>query len=200
MKNILLSCLLTLALVGSAQAVTKNYKIGTDSSVTANSADSSGLVINTALDGGLAGYSFTLNDGQTATFDFFKIWTPEDYVNSDDKIAKTITAYLDFAIPDITASIPGSTVGISAGFFGFLQYGQVTWKDPVFITVDDRKFAITLDDATFNKGLFGLDDSRCSGAEVHAHVKQVCSKVPDSSATLALLGLSLLALAGLRRR
>jgi len=200
MRNFLISCVLTCSLFCTAQAVTKSYEMGNESSVVANGADESGLIINTAIDPNLAGYDFTLNDGQTATFNFFKIWTNESAVNKDDKVAKAITAYLDFAIPDVSASLSGSSVGISIGIFGLIQYGQVTWDGPVVITSADRTFSIKLDNATFNEGVFGLDEGRCDGALIHAHVTQVQSRIPDASATLMLLGLGLLAIAGLRRR
>jgi hypothetical protein len=179
-------------------AVPLVYDIGTGSYVTANTADP-GLVIETSLNAGLPGVGFTLNDGQSSTFAFFNIWTNEDSVNNDDTVAKPISAYLDFAVPmpNSGTTVDGETYGVRTGFLGNIQYGQLVWDGPVIVTSADREFVITLSDETFNYG--ELWATGCKGATVEATVTQRSSSVPETSATLSLLGLGMLAIAGFRR-
>lgn len=180
-------------------AVPLGYDIGGASSVTANTADP-GLVIGTSLNAGLSAVAFTLDDGQSSSFAFFNIWTDESSVNSgEDTTAKPISAYLDFAVPmpNSGTTVDGETYGVRTGFLGNIQYGQLVWDGPVIVTASDREFVITLSDETFNYGeLWGTG---CKGATVQATVTQRSSSVPETSATLSLLGLGMLAVAGFRR-
>lgn len=184
----------------AAVAVPLSYEIGNGSSVTAYTG-TSGLTINTSLVSGLSSVAFTLNDGQSTMFSFFDIWTTEDVLYTSDTKHKTISAYLDFAIPSPNSgtTVTGDTYGVATGFFGSIQYGAVVWDGPVTVTAGDCVFQITLSDETFNYGsLWGLG---CGGATVVATVKQVRSTttVPETSATLSLLGFGMLMIAGSRR-
>lgn len=179
-------------------AVPLGYDIGGASSVSANSTDP-GLVISTSLSAGLSSVAFTLNDGQSSTFAFFNIWTNEGSVESDDTASKPISAYLDFAVPmpNSGTTVDGETYGVRTGFLGNIQYGQLVWDGPVIVTASDREFVITLSNEVFNYGeLWGTG---CKGATVEATVTQRSSSVPEASATLSLLGLGMLAIAGFRR-
>jgi hypothetical protein len=72
------------------------------------------------------------------------------------------------------------------------------WNAPVStFTLGDRVFCVSLNDAIFNLGLFGLSEGECYGATVKAKVKQISSTspVPDTGGTLLLLGLSVSAIA-----
>lgn len=183
------------------RAVPLNYDIGTGSSVTANTSNS-GLTIHTSLVAGLSSVAFTLNDGQSTTFSFFDIWTNEEDVNGNDTTPKSISAYLDFAIPSPNSgtTVNGDTYGVVTGFMGKVQYGTVVWDGPVTVTAADRTFQITLSNETFNYGDHW--DLGCVGATVEATVKQLRSPttVPETSATLSLLGLGMLMIVGFRRR
>lgn len=181
----------------SAFAITKHYEVGSGSFVSANTTDP-GLVIGTAVDGSLSGKSFNLNDGQSSTFSFFQIWTPETYSNAgEDTVPKNISATLDFTDPTTGVTVKGVTFG---GSFMIWQYGSVTWNGPVVVNVPgDRSFLVSLNDATFDKGLFGLKGSQGCGATIKATVKQI-SSVPDGASTASLLGLALLGLGALRQR
>jgi hypothetical protein len=163
-------------------------------SVSANSGD--GLIINTSLALPQVPFSFSLDDGQSETFAFFNIWTPETTVNADDRIARDISATLTFSDPLTNATVDGLTFGGSI-LFGLLQWGQVVWETPApqFTAPDGRIFKVTLSDEVFNLGLFGLNEGWCYGATVKATIKQIGSSysVPDNGATAMLLGLSLLA-------
>ena len=185
-----------------AQAIPLHYDVGTGYTVDANSG--SGLEMEWALASDLSSRAFTLDDGQSVTFKFFDIWTDETSVNADDTAPKSIKATLNFTVPDFYAVVGGNTVGVN--FFGIIQAGLVIWDNPApTFTALDRTFSVDLSDEAFNLGLFGLSEGECYGATVEATVKQISSfspntsAVPDSGATVLLLGLSLLAFEAYRR-
>ncbi len=187
-----------------AQAIPLYYDVGAGSTVDAN--NGAGLEMEWMLKPGLSNTAFTLDNSQSFTFGFFDIWTDETAVNPDDTVSKSITATLNFTVPDIYAVVGGNTVGIS--FFGIVQAGRVIWDNPAPIfNALDRQFSIDLSDETFNLGFFGLNEGQRFGATVEATVTQISSyspitnsvPVPDSGATVHLLGLSFLAVAAYRR-
>lgn len=181
-----------LSLLGSsAFGALKTYEIGNLSSVTASAVDP-GLQIGASIVTDLAGTSFSLQDGQSFTVDFFNIWTTESTVNlEDDTASKPIVAKLDFSIPDEEAVFSGVTFGGKITWLLVLnqQYAKVEWDSPVTLSIaDDREFSIALSDEVFNVGLFGLGSE---GGTVEATIKQLSShvpSVPDSGSTLILLG------------
>lgn len=188
--------------VQAALAIPLSYDIGSGSSVTANSGDP-GLLISTSLVGGLGSNLFTLDNGQSKTFDFFRISTTEGAINGDDLTPKSVNAFLDFAVPNPNSgtTVNGQTYGVLSGLWGSIQYGKLVWSGPVFVTAADRTFQISLSDEVFNYGaLWGTGKI---GAVVEATVTQVSSQtpapVPEGSATAGLLGLGLLAVAFSRR-
>ena len=157
----ILAAAVLFAVTPKASAIPMTYEIGNGSTVAGNSSDP-GLVIKTSLVSGLEKIAFTLDDGKSTTFDFFKIWTDEADVGDDDifKNKKVITAFLDFDIPDEAFSLSGHTFGVS----GLLQSGKIEWKGPATFTVGDRTFSIALSNEEFNKGLFGLNEGEKYGA------------------------------------
>ncbi len=190
-------------LASSSYAIPLTYEVGAGSSVTANTSDP-GLLINTALDADLASVAFGLDDGDSYSFSFFKIWANEDWVNSDDLAPKAISAVLDFAVPSETATIGGSTVGVSVGVLGFYQAGRVIWSGPTVVNAGDRVFSVTLSDETFGEQYWWLGLGEC-GATVEATVTQGKSwkdipTTPDGGASLALLGMGLIGLGVLKRK
>ena len=199
-KLLLSSLALSVILVSTAAAVPKYYEIGNGSTVSPfqgpEPPGGSGLVIQYAISPTLAGTNFILDDGQMTTFSFFDIWTDETTVNSDDTVARTITATLDFFVPNVDPTITGTTVGQRV-FFGILQNGQLTWDGPVIVNVPgDRSFKVTLSDETFNFGLFGLFPGEHKGATVEAKIEQLTSVLPvpeNANTAICLAG----ALAGL---
>jgi hypothetical protein len=200
-KNILFGFVLAGATLSTAVAIPLTYDVGTGSSVTANSS-SDGLAIRTQLAAGLSSQLFTLNDGQSYTFNFFSIWTDETYVDSDDTTPKAITATLDFAIPDVNAQIGGITFsgtyqGTSGG--AVLWKDALVWNDSVTVKVGTRVFTVTLNDAVFDLGQNGSLGN--SPAMITATVTQLSSTaVPEGGSTAALLGVGFGALVLARRR
>jgi len=153
--------------------------------------DNAGLEINTQVNSGISGLGFSLNDGDSITFPFFDIWTPEGSIQGDDLAHVPISATLNFSLPSIGANLSGVTFGGSIILF---QWGKVEWGAPVTVTAGGREFEVSLSDEVFNFGFFGLGKQ---GATVNATVRQISSRVPDGGSTLLMLGgaLSLAAIA-----
>lgn len=182
--------ILTIALAGVANAnTTRTYDVSeTDSDVSGDAFSDPGLVIKTAFVADLDNEIFDLENGEAHTFDFFKIWTDEGSIQTDDLDAQDVTAVLGFDLPPGTqVQVEGESTGLIA-FFGLFQGGGVAWDGPVTVTTADRIFTVELSDEEFNWGLFGLNDGYRHGAIVEATVTQVAA-VPLPSA--ALLGFAL---------
>jgi hypothetical protein len=176
-----------------------SYTISGGSVSAANSGD--GLLLQTSLNfPAITPFTFSLNDGQSYSFNFFDIWTMESTVNPDDEIKRAISATLSFSDPVTSATIGGITVG---GSFlkGLTQWGEVKWNNLDPLNVGGRTFRISLTDEVFNAGLFGLNDGPHYGATVRATVEQIgTSAVPDGGSTAMLLGLSLLGIGLVSRK
>ncbi len=144
--------------------------------------------------------TFYLTDGKSETFDFFKIWTDETSVNSDDKQQKYISASLNFTEPFSSAKLGGITFGGST-WYG-VESGKLIWNSPAVVTVGGLTYSVALSDVTFNAGILDLNEGAKYGAMVKATVKQIGSgytSVPDNGSTAMLLGLAFLAIAFVRR-
>jgi hypothetical protein len=191
----------------SAFAITKHYELGAGSFVSGNTSDP-GLTIDTAIDTGVSGRMFDLNDGQSITFSFFQIWATGGIVGGpaamiggfDD--SNPISATLDFTDPSTGVTVKGLTFG---GYSQTGQYGEVMWNDSVLVDIPgDRSFMITLNNAAFNSESFtaALFDvlPQEGAATINVTVTQVSSTVPDGASTAALLGLAFLGLGALRRK
>jgi hypothetical protein len=185
------------AMTATGHAVPTHYAIGAGSSILSNQLADAGLLIDTSLDDALSGTSFVLDDGESRTFKFFDIWTPEMSVNEgEDTNHLDFSATLDFTDPNLDAVVKGFTWGESFDFLGLpAEQGVLVWNAPAStFTLGDRSFELALSDATFNFGIFGLNEGRFLGGTVYATITQIPHKVPDSSATALLL---VLAFAGL---
>lgn len=207
MKNTIKAVVAAVAVCGasSAEAVLHTYVLGGDSSVSANTG--AGLIISSELAPTLAGTSFSLDDGNSWTFDFFKIWTDETFVDQDDKNAVQVTATLDFSTPNFGANVDGLTYAVTV-FNGVGQYGEVAWQGPSpTFTLGDRVFRVSLNNARFNEGrnIGGLASGEDFGAMIRATVTQLSSSVPpppvpDHGNTALLLGLALAGVVVFRRK
>jgi hypothetical protein len=165
-RTALVALLAVIGLGLSAKADTLNYEISSASSVSAYTSGNNGLAIDTAMAPNILNGTeqFTLSDGESETFDFFKIWSTESTINSDDVTPQSITADLDFAVPTgVTVTIGGQTVGSDKPikFFGHVigtigTGADVSWDDlPIVVTTADRVFDVSLSDTTFNS-VFGF--------------------------------------------
>jgi hypothetical protein len=187
----------------SAFAITEHYELGTGSSVSVNNTDPS-VTFNTAINAGVSGRSFSLDDGQSTTFSFFYIWTTQNIVeeplNTTPGTPMPITATLDFTDPARGVSVEGLVFG---GYYVTFQggFGGVTWNGPVLVDIPgERSFEVSLNDATFGNGLLG---GAVNGATIKATVTQISSNqrsVPDGASTAGLFGLAFLGLGALRQK
>lgn len=154
-----------------AQAATLYVVDANASSVSAHSAGD-GLLLNTSIvvpDG----YSFSLDFvGDSHTFNFFKVWTPETWVNEgEDTVARPITATLAFSTPASSGTVSGDSVGINI-FAGFYQAGQITWDGPAYVSAATGDYSITLSNVTFGEGDWWHGPSS-SHAKVKATITQI---------------------------
>lgn len=112
------------------------------------------------------GLTFELNGvGDSETFTFLKVWSPEDWVNvGEDTEPKPISATLAFSSPASSGTVAGESVGLSTAVFGidgFYQAGQITWGGPVQVDVSTGTYEIALNDVTFGESLFWLGLKGC---------------------------------------
>ena len=177
----------------NAFAIPMTYDFGAGSTIAGNLSDP-GLEIKTSL----VSEKITLEDGQSKTFNLFKIWTDETDVGDDDKAKSTITASLNLGGQD-KVSLDGQTFGVS----GLLQSGKIEWNGLATFTAGGRTFSIALSNEVFNEGWLGLKEGEKNGGYVKATVTQISSSkvaVPDNGNTAMLLGLAFLSFAFIRRR
>ncbi len=136
---------------GHAQAATIYVVDAGASSVSAHGVGD-GLLLSTDIVVA-DGYTFSLDFvGDSHTFNFFKVWTPETWVNDgEDTVAKPITATLAFSTPASSGTVAGESVGINI-FAGFYQAGQITWDGPAYVSAATGDYTIELSDVSFGEG------------------------------------------------
>ena len=141
--------------------------------------------------------------GASTTFNLFSLWTDESSNQADDLVAKPIQVTLAFTLPTVFGGvINGQTVGESV-FFGVFQDGKVTWNnggDALLNFGNGGQLLAHLDNATFNGGLFGLDEGQAAGANIASTFTLVHGAVPEPATwAMLILGFAMVG-AGLRMR
>ncbi len=155
-------------------------------------AGASSLTVHNAGDGLLLGaavvvadgYSFDLSGvGDSATFTFAKVWTPETWVNlGEDTQPKAISATLAFTAPASAGTVTGESVGVSQDIFGiegFYQAGKITWGGPTYVDAPTGQYKITLNDVTFGEGAFWTGLNPHDKAWICATVEQMSITTGD---------------------
>ena len=156
--------------------------------VTLNTADP-GLVLATSPISTTLNFDLT-SPGDAASIDLFDLFTNETTVNPDDKSAKPITVDFTFTLPGAgSTDVNGETKGrlILGGLF---QDGVVDWTGPSEVDfADGAKLGVSLNDATFNTGFFGLKPGEKAGADITATftLLQAPSAVPEPATWAVML-------------
>ncbi len=137
--------------------------------------------------------NFTLNDGESYTFDFFEIIVGGFFGGG----TATVEATLAFDNPASASSGTGS--GNWFTFLGIVSSGSLAWTvqpDPVVLSTGEY-FEIEFSDIQD----FGIGNSAMVDATITAHGAPVIEPAPiPESATMLLLGSGLMGLAGFRRK
>lgn len=193
MKYLVAIAALALAVPGMASALTftGNY------TVSGSALSDPGLVVEVAPNPGT--FSFSLDSGQSTTFNIFDIWTNEGSVGSDDRVPQGLAVNFSLLTPTGAGTLGGESV--ASGLVR--QYGQVDWSGPLSIALSDGgTLSVALSDATFNWGTFGLNPGQRNGADVFATFTYTSPSAVPLPAGLGLLiaGMSALGVAGYRRR
>ena len=146
-----------------------------------------GLVISTQPENST--FSFSLNQGGTASVDLFQIFTPEGSVEKDDKSAKPISVTFSFTAPTVFGgTVNGSTVGKST-LFGLFQDGVLTWNNhgnAQMFFGNGGELDVHLNGATFDNGIGGLGNLG-GPATVTALFTEVTASVPEPATWASML-------------
>jgi hypothetical protein len=182
------------ALAGAAHASTA---FNGDYTLTAiNSSDPGLKVFATDLPGAI---NLNLNVGQTQTVALFNLWTDEGSVElKDDIFAKPISVLFNFTVP---TAFSGAVEGDTFGIWGVVQSGKVVWDGPVNLHFGNGGvLQVSLNNATFNTGLFGLDEGPAEGATISGGFKLISDAVPEPATWAMMITGFGLAGASIRRR
>ncbi len=196
MRNILALAATTAALALAASAAHAAAFVG-DYSASVNGSDP-GLIIKTTDLPGAININLT-NPGDSASVNLFTIWTPEtDVALFEDTVAKPISVLFSFTSPD---TFGGTVSGSTFGVWGVVEKGHVSWSGPVTMDFGNGgKLKVSLNDADFNKGYFGLDEGEKYGATIKGKFTLIAASAPEPTTWAMMIAGFGLAGATLRRR
>ncbi len=181
MKKMVVAAIAALTLMGVAPAANAslilNFQVaGAPASAASASITNRfclGCSVTAMLDSQLESHSFSLAQGQSDTFKFFKI-----QVNGLGAVNIAVTADLAFTLPE-AETVGGTGSGRYVTVLGIVSAGHLTWTEPPSVTLSDgSSFDVDLS----NISAFGLGNS----AEVTATVTTTNVATPEP-ASLALL-------------
>jgi hypothetical protein len=186
MKGLFLATALAAIAVGASPVMAATFS--GDYTASFNTSDPGLVLASKAV---ATTYTLNLaNVGDSQTVDLFDLYTTETTVNpKDDTAALPISVDFNITNPSSgSGDVNGSTDGVRQ-LFGVVQYGAVTWSGPAEITLSNGDaLSVSLNDATFDAGLFGLHGGARDGAVISADftLEKVASAVPEP-ATWAML-------------
>ncbi len=196
MRKILGLAATTAALALAASAAHATTFVG-DYSATVNGSDP-GLIIKTTDLPGAININLA-SVGSSATVNLFTIWTPEtDVALFEDTVSKPISVLFSFTAPD---TFGGVVAGDTYGVWGVAEKGHVSWDGPVILNFGNGgKLKVSLNDADFNKGYFGLTDGEKYGATIKGKFTLIAASAPEPATWAMMIAGFGLAGATLRRR
>ncbi|MDY6903922.1 MAG: PEP-CTERM sorting domain-containing protein [Thermodesulfobacteriota bacterium] len=198
--SILGSILLIAGFAANAGAAPYTFDMGADSVVdTSGTADVLEMYAN--VNQNLDDLIFSLDDGESKSFYFATIGTTEGWIDKDDIRPGTVSAILDFDIPDLIGVVDGKSIGFSAAWH-FLQGWNLVWDDPVIIDMGDAgEFTIELSDVGYASWCWkGPDGSADITAKITYNPSGApVAPVPEPS-TILLMGVGLVGFATFGRK
>ena len=190
--------LMVLFMAGPA-AASYNFTMGNGSGFSGDALNWMYLTLNYSMDSNLSGYSFTLNNGESETFNFAYLKVDGYDAYWDTSASKSITAIIDFDNPNLTALLGGDAQAYVNGTWSWdNDTWNLIWDAPlVFDLGSGQTMTVDLSDIL---GASVFTDGWCDpGDLVQLTVSYTASQVPVPAAVW-LLGSGLVGLAGLRRK
>ena len=186
MKGLILAAMLGAVSVGASPVMAATFS--GDYALSLNQTDPGLVVASTPI---TTDYTVNLaNVGQSQSVSLFDLYTTETTVNPKDD-TKALPISVDFNITNPSSGsgdVNGTTDGVRQ-LFGLVQYGAVTWDGSKTITLaNGDELNVSLNDATFDTGFFGLHGGAGDGAVITADftLEKLASAVPEP-ATWAML-------------
>lgn len=189
-----------LSVPGLASAVT----FGGTWSVAANTAGPGLKVSTSSIGGGFA--SADLAVGDSYEFDLFRIWTPDNSVDTgNDLVPQPISVGFNLTMPGAAGGfVNGTTIGKRGPIFGQPQWAELDWDGPLTLSFGQGgtgKASIELTGGVFNPALSGVTNNAHFGRDITARLTYEMAPVPlPAAAWLLVGGIGALGAASCRRK